>query len=82
MGQLVGAQGQVMVAKKMQKHSHLLRSPQQTPNQNQKNFFFSMYTRRLAESVEGLNSSLALAAGNFWPIKGEPIYWLAWSLKG
>jgi len=27
MGQLVGAQGQVKVAKKMQKYSHLWRSP-------------------------------------------------------
>ena len=41
-----------------------------------------MSTRRLAESVEGLNSSLALAAGDLWPKKGEPIYWLARSLKG
>jgi len=32
-----------------------------------------MLTRRLAESVEGLNSSLALAAGNLWPKKGRPI---------
>jgi len=30
-----------------------------------------MLTRRLAESVEGLNSSLALAAGDLWPKKGE-----------
>jgi len=29
-----------------------------------KNVFFSMSTRRLAESVQGLNSSLALAAGD------------------
>ena len=41
-----------------------------------------MLTRRLAESVEGLNISLALAAGDLWPKKCEPIYWLAWSLKG
>ena len=40
MGQLVGAQGQVKVAKKMQKRPHLWRSPQQTPNQKQKSFFF------------------------------------------
>ena len=33
MGQLVGAQGQVKVAKKMKKH--LWRCPQQTLNQNQ-----------------------------------------------
>jgi len=32
-----------------------------------------MSMRRLAESVEGLNSSLALAAGNLWPKKGRPI---------
>jgi len=28
------------------------------------------FSRRLAESVEGLNSSLALAAGDLWPKKG------------
>jgi len=38
MGQLVGAQGQVKMAKKMQKHSHLWRSPQQTPYKT--NFVF------------------------------------------
>jgi len=32
-----------------------------------------MSTRRLAESVEGLTSSLALAAGDLWPKKGRPI---------
>jgi len=31
--------------------------------------------------VEGLNSSLALAAGDLWPKNFEPIYWLARSLK-
>ena len=39
MGQLVGAKGHVKVAKKMQKHPHLWRSLQQTPNQKQKFFF-------------------------------------------
>ena len=34
-----------------------------------------MSTRRLAESVEGLNNSLA--TGNFWPKKGVPICWRA-----
>ena len=80
MDQLVGAQSQAKVAKKMQKHPHLRRSPQQTPNQKQKNVF-SLSTRKLAESVEGLYSSLALAAGDLWPKKGAPIYWLARSLK-
>ena len=46
-----------------------------------KNFFFSMTTRRLAESVEGLNSSLALAAGDLWPKKGAPICWRVRSLR-
>ena len=41
-----------------------------------------MSTRRLAESLEGLNSSVALADGDLWPQKGEPIYWLVRSLKG
>ena len=69
MGQLVGAQGQVKVAKKMQKHPHLWRSPSKRQTKNKKNFF-SMLTRRLVESVESLNSSLALAAGDLWPKKG------------
>jgi len=43
---------------------------------------FSMSTRKLAESVEGLNSSLALAAGDLWPKKCEPIHGLARSLEG
>jgi len=38
-----------------------------------KNVFFSISSRRLAKSVEGLNSSLALAAGDLWPKKGRPI---------
>ena len=61
MDQLVGAQGQVKVTKKTQKP--ILTFPQQTPNQKQK-IFFLMSTRRLAKSVEVLNSSLALTAGN------------------
>ena len=32
-----------------------------------------MSTRRLAESVEGLNTSLTLTAGDFWPKTGRPI---------
>jgi len=54
-----------------------------TPTENEK-VFFSMSTRRLAESVEGLNSSLALAAGDFWPKKFRPIAivkGLKWNVK-
>ena len=42
MGQWVGPQGQVKVAKKMQKHPNLWRSPQQMPNQTRKKFFFDV----------------------------------------
>jgi len=81
MGQLAGAQGQVKVAKKMQNTPTCDVPPSKRQTKNKK-IFFSMSTRRLAESEEGLNSSLALAAGDLWPKKGEPIYWLARSLKG
>jgi len=36
--------------------------PPKTPTENEKNFF-SISTTRLAESVEGLNSSLAQSPG-------------------
>jgi len=42
------------------------------PNWKRKTLF-SISTRRLAESVEGLNNSLALAVGDLWPKKGRPI---------
>jgi len=48
-------------------------SPPENAKPKTKNFFFSISTRRLAESVKGLNSSLALAAGDFWLKKGRPI---------
>ena len=81
MGQLVKAQGQVKMAKKMQKTLPLVTFPLANAKPQTKNFF-SVSTRRLAESVEGFNSSLALAAGDLWPKKDKPIYCLAWSLKG
>jgi len=46
-----------------------------------KKIIFSILTTRLAESAEGWNSSLDLAAGDLWPKKIGPIYWLAHSLK-
>ena len=81
MGQLVGSQGQVKVAKKC-KNTPTCDVPPSKPQTKNKKIIFSMSTRRLAESVEGLNSSLTLAAGDLWPKKGEPIYLLARSLKG
>ena len=58
MGQLVGALGQVKVAKKMQNTPTCDVPPSKRQTKNKK-IFFSMSARRLAESVEGLNSSLA-----------------------
>jgi len=43
------------------------------PPPKTKNVVFLMSTRRPAESVEGLNSSLAIEAGDLWPKKGRPI---------
>jgi len=48
------------------KHPYLWCSPQKSSNPKQ-NFFFSILTTRLVASVEGLNSSLALAARELWP---------------
>ena len=50
----------------------IVTSPPENPHRKRKTFF-SMSTRRLAESVEGLNSSLALVAGDLWPKKGRLI---------
>jgi len=59
MGQLAGAQGQVKVAKKMQKHPHLWRSPQQMSNQKQKNIFFDVNQKTcwIRREFEQLSSS-------------------------
>ena len=71
MAQWVGVQGQVKVAKKEPKHPHLWQSPQRTLNRKRKTFFFSISSRRLAESVDGLDSSLAQSPGELWICKGR-----------
>jgi len=58
----------------------LVTFPPENQTQNEKNVFLIL-NPRLAESVEGLNSSLALAASDLWPKKGAPICWLARSLN-
>jgi len=58
MAQWVGTQGQVNVAKNT---PPLWRSAQKIPTENEN--FFSISTTGLAESVEGLNSSLAQTPG-------------------
>jgi len=40
---------------KQPKHPDLRQSPHRTPNQKRKTFFFSISSRRLAESVNGLD---------------------------
>ena len=59
MSQWVGAQGQVKVAKNTPICGVTPRKP---PTKNEK-IFFSISTTRLAESVKGLNSSLAQSPG-------------------
>jgi len=72
MGHWVGAQGRPKVTKISKTCPHCDITFQKTPTENEKRLF-SMSTKRLAESVEGLNSSLALAASDLWPKKGQPI---------
>jgi len=62
-----------------QKNVRLVTSPQRNPKRKK---IFSILTRRLAESVDALNSSLALAAGDLWPQKCWPLQWRARALKG
>jgi len=68
MVQWVGVQGQVKVAQTKQKHLHLLRSPRNTPTENEK-VFFSISTKRLAESVEGLNEQFSRSIA--WPVMAK-----------
>ena len=68
--------------KRKAKTPPLVAVPPGNPKPKTKKIFFSISTRRLAESVEGLNNSLALAAGDLWPNNWDPIYWLTRSLKG
>jgi len=70
MREWVGAQGRPKVTKISKTCPHCDVTSRKPPLKT-KNVFFSMSTRRLAESVEGLNSSLA--AGDLWPKKGRPV---------
>ena len=62
----IGAQGQSNWSK-IQKQHTLWRPPGEPQTQIKNNFLIE--TIRLAASVEGLNSSLAIAAGELWPKK-------------
>jgi len=50
-------------AKGDQNFQNIVTSPPENPTENEKRFF-SMSSRRPAESIKGLNSSLVLAAGD------------------
>jgi len=62
MGQWVGVQGRPKVAKISKTCPHCDVTSGKPQIQSEK-IFFSISTRRLAESVEGLNSSLAQPPG-------------------
>ena len=51
---------------KIKKHPHFVRSSQENSKSKSKKYFL-IETRQLAASVEGLNTSLATAAGELWP---------------
>jgi len=61
MAHCVGTQGQEKLAKKSRKYAMIVTSPQKNPNQNE--YFFSISTIWLAESVDALNSSQDQSAG-------------------
>jgi len=68
----MGAQGQVKLVKtpKTCPHCHV---PNRKP-QTQIQTFFLIATRSLAESVDSLNTSLALSTGEIWVKESETIY--------
>jgi len=62
MAHWIGAQGQVKLAKNSKTFPHYDVTPRKSQTQNEK-IFFSIWSSRLAESIEGFNSSLAQSAG-------------------
>jgi len=67
MARWVGAQGQVNLAKKVKTCPHFdVTHPAQTRKEKKLNL---KYCRRLAKSIEGLNSSLAQSASELWCCK-------------
>jgi len=64
----------------MQKHPHLWYVPENPKPKTKK--CFSIPTRRLAESEDGLNSFLAQSAGELQRCKPSPKFWCPWDLKG
>jgi len=76
-----GAQGQVKFAKRSRKYTVIVTSSAENHTPKTKTFF-SISTRRLAESVDGLNSSLAQSTGELWRCKALQKKWRTRDLKG
>jgi len=66
---------------KNRKRPHFASLSQANPSPESKKFFL-IKPKSLPASVEGLNTSLAAAAGVLLPKNREPTYWLWWALKG
>ena len=81
MGQWVGAQGRPKCGQNFQNMPSLWHHLQKTPPKT-KRVFFSISSRRLAESVDGLDSSLAQLGGKLQHCKLAPKFWRARDLKG
>jgi len=69
------------MVKKKQKHPTCSGSPSEPQTEN-KNRFFSISIRRLAESEVGLDSSLSQSGGELQRCKLAPKFWRARDLKG
>jgi len=65
MSRWVGTQGQVTSAKNARKPASVMTSPTKTTQNFLK--FLKIETTKLSGRFEGLNSCLALAAGELWP---------------
>jgi len=77
----VGAQSQVNLARTSRKHAPIMMLPTENIKPKTK-LFFSISSRRFAESVDGLNSSLAQSAGELWRCKAWTKKWPAQDIEG
>ena len=82
MAQWSGVQGQVKVAKKSKITPTCSGPPSEPQTENENRFFVSISSRRLAESEDGLDSSLAQSGGELQRCKLAPKFWRTRDLKG
>ena len=81
MAQWIGVQGQVKVTKKS-KNTPTCSGPTSEPQTENKNCSFSISRKRLAESEDGLDSSLAQSGGELQRCKLAPKFCWAWDSQG